>query len=89
MEDSSVEVNILFFAKSKELTGKSVDAVNLRKSNCLENLLKEIILEYPALNILKGKFIIAHNQAYLRDTKEIVILETGDEIAIIPPISGG
>ncbi len=41
--------------------------------------------KYPAFTELKG-YMIAVNQVYAKDD---VIMTAGDEIAIIPPVSGG
>ena len=33
--------------------------------------------------------ILAHNQEYIDDADQQIELQTGDELAVIPPISGG
>jgi molybdopterin converting factor small subunit len=45
-------------------------------------------MQYPSLEEVKGAFALAVNQEYL-PAGEVALLKTGDEIAIIPPISGG
>ncbi len=51
----------------------------------VEDLRAEIIKSYPGFSTIKG-FMIAVNQEYATDDQQ---LNDGDEIAIIPPVSGG
>lgn len=44
--------------------------------------------QIPALNDLGGRFVFSLNQEYLQKDQDVV-LKNGDEVAIIPPISGG
>ena len=41
-----------------------------------------------SLNEIKSNLILAVNQEYI-GAEESVLLKTGDEVAVIPPISGG
>ena len=47
-----------------------------------------IDLYFDRLAAIKDNLVLAHNEEYL-DTEAQVILKAGDEIAVIPPISGG
>jgi molybdopterin converting factor subunit 1 len=56
--------------------------------NVVENVLelrKLLLVNYPKLKELNS-FLIAVNQAYAKDELSI---SSADEIAIIPPVSGG
>lgn len=44
--------------------------------------------QYPQLEQLGGSFVLSLNQEYLAQGEEAA-LSAGDEVAIIPPISGG
>lgn len=82
-----VNVKILFFAKARELVGKSESILNLDETILYENLLN-IIVETYSLQDIKKNIILAVNAEY-REVSETILLKGGDEIAIIPPISGG
>ena len=45
-------------------------------------------LQYPQLEELRGSFVFSLNQEYLAPGEEQP-LKGGDEVAVIPPISGG
>ncbi len=87
MEDK-VTVRVLFFAKARELLDRPRAFVSfpiqLRRGvavQCLESA-------FPDLCQLKGSFMIAVNEEYLEENADITVSE-GDELAVIPPISGG
>jgi molybdopterin converting factor subunit 1 len=79
-------MRVLFFAQLKDVTG--CDAVELALPsplNC-EQLWKLLIEKFPALASHQKNVRIARNWEYA-DVK--TIFANGDEIALIPPVSGG
>ncbi|XP_055633914.1 molybdopterin synthase sulfur carrier subunit [Toxorhynchites rutilus septentrionalis] len=90
---SVVRVNLLFFAKSRELVGTSTcpNFVLATSGGSLSGsgILDSICEQFPALMVLRNNVIIAHNEEYCEDLDALVDLEDGDEIAVIPPIAGG
>jgi molybdopterin converting factor subunit 1 len=82
-------VKILFFAKSRELVGKIQDYLTL-PIHVDGTLLKETILStYPSLSAIADNIVLAVNQDYIEDEEAELNLVEGDEVAVIPPISGG
>ena len=79
-----MEVNILAFGIAKEIFGSSSIKVELKESsvNDLKILLEE---KFPHLKQLSS-FRIAVNNHFASDDESI---HDRDEIAIIPPVSGG
>ena len=88
-ETITVKVNVLFFAKVRELTNRSSVQLEITSKLSLKNLIEQVIIQYPSLEVLKENLIIALNQNYVNDLNEILVLKESDEIALIPPISGG
>ena len=96
-------VNILFFAKAKEIVKKSSLEIELpSKLNCLDDLLQQVESKLPELKMLNRCFVLALNEDYLVEPENIdkarpldkivpkeIILNDGDELAVIPPLSGG
>lgn len=83
-----VEVNILFFAKSRDLVGVPKARVKVHSSLSTSQLRQEIVSHFPSLKSIENNFLIALNEEYL-DSDDKIDLKSDDEIAIIPPISGG
>ena len=84
-----VKVNLLFFAKVRELTNQSSGELEVTNELPLKDLIDQIIFQYPSLEVLKDNLIIALNQNYVNNLDENLLLKENDEIALIPPISGG
>ncbi|XP_053680230.1 molybdopterin synthase sulfur carrier subunit isoform X2 [Anopheles nili] len=90
MSSSSVRVKLLFFAKSRELAGLTctddfvVPHAEIRCSDLLD-----LICNRFNLSIIRNNVILAHNEQYCDDLSETIRIRNGDELAVIPPISGG
>lgn len=86
--ENFVRVKLLFFAKSRELAGLSECFIDLPKTILCANLIKQLSETYN-LEGLAETFILALNSDYCDEPNAILNLKTGDEVAVIPPISGG
>jgi molybdopterin synthase sulfur carrier subunit len=81
-----VTVKVLFFAVSKEISGKS-EADLIVKSKIPYSELKQLICENFGLEIIKQNIILAVNQDYCEEGD--LVLKENDELAVIPPLSAG
>lgn len=81
-------VIVLFFAKSRELSGFNETTLSVNSKIICGDLLQLICSTYN-LGPIKNNLILALNQVYQKDMKLLLTLKENDEIAIIPPISGG
>lgn len=85
---TEVLVKVLFFAKARELTCKNEDNIILKNTVSYRDLFEQIVSNY-SLEPIKDNIILAVNEEYCTESDTIVTLKEGDEIAIIPPLSGG
>ena len=86
----SFTLTILFFAKARELVNCKESNLTVTSSErTVAQLQLEILAQFPALDAIRDNFILAYNEEYRDDPHEIIRVTSGDEIAIIPPISGG
>lgn len=86
---SEVEVRLLLFAKARDLAGITEAALLSPKIlRDVEELKQLIFKAHPSLGILESCVVVAINESYVEPGVEIR-LQQGDQIAIIPPISGG
>ncbi|XP_019865583.1 molybdopterin synthase sulfur carrier subunit [Aethina tumida] len=83
----TVNIKIIFFAKAREIAGRTHDNLEI-DCNISYQLLLNIIVKKFGLDNIKDTIILALNEDYC-DTNKTYTLKTGDEIAVIPPLSGG
>ncbi|CAG5115371.1 unnamed protein product, partial [Candidula unifasciata] len=81
-------INLLFFAKSKEIVGQKQTQIYLPKKTTGKNILEGILNEFPGLQLIANNVVLSLNEEYIDNNTE-VNLRAGDEIAVIPPVSGG
>lgn len=76
-------MRVLLFAALRDTAGPSVE-VNVPAGATVRELRAELARVLPAA--LLARSAIAVNHEYAEDSRE---LNTGDEVAVIPPVSGG
>jgi molybdopterin synthase sulfur carrier subunit len=79
-------VKVLFFGRVRELAGHSEEAEDLPEGATLADLFERYARRFPALASFRSSLVASRNQEFAAwDTK----LAEGDEIAFLPPVSGG
>jgi molybdopterin synthase sulfur carrier subunit len=73
------------FGITREIIGGRIVTMELPESQTVIELKRTLFLQYPRLASLRSVYI-AVNQEYAEET---MLLKEGDEIALIPPVSGG
>ena len=83
-------ITVLFFARGRELAGVSEVMIDLKRAPDTAQLIQYLLLEYPRLSEIMATAVLSLNQEYLDpDPGNVVPLKNGDEVAVIPPVSGG
>lgn len=82
-----VTVKLLFFARSKELAGTRETTIQLPTKISYQQLLNIISKKYN-LEQIKHNILLAKNEEVCEESRDIEIKER-DNIAVIPPLSGG
>lgn len=80
---------MLYFAKSAEIAGVRSETISVPQEIRALQLWKEIETLHPGLADVRNQVILAVRQEYVELGDQQLWLQPGDEIAIIPPISGG
>ncbi|MFD0793719.1 MoaD/ThiS family protein [Mucilaginibacter litoreus] len=80
-----MEVNVLAFGIAKDIFGGSSVSVSLPDDANTVQLKQALEEHFPRLKLI-ASYLVAVNNEY---ADEDLLLSTRDEIAIIPPVSGG
>ncbi len=81
-----MRVRVRAFAALREALGFTEQTVTLPEGATAADVLERLSAEYPAAGLAERRFALAVNRAYAdRQTA----LADGDEVALIPPVSGG
>lgn len=78
-------ISVLLFGIARDLTGQSTISVPLSAGANVGDLLTQLHHQYPALTGIRS-LLVAVNGEYAEADQS---LTHNDEIAIIPPVSGG
>ena len=81
-----MKVNVLFFGLTHDLTGFAQELVDLPEGESLEGLWRRYEARFPGLRPVGDSLLLAVNQEI---AKRSTPLRDGDEVAIMPPVSGG
>ncbi len=81
-----MQVRVLFFGILRELAGQSSESLNLPEHACLSDVLKHYEARIPSLRNWSSSLAMSINEEYAVPQSE---LHSGDEIALLPPVSGG
>ena len=76
---------LLCFGIARDIAGAGKLSLHLRPRPSIADVRQQLIADYPALGELVS-FAIARNEAYAAADE---VVESGDVLAIIPPVSGG
>lgn len=79
-------ITVKLFAILREQAGVSSLLLDLPEHSTVDAALQQILNSHPVLMPYLSKSACAVNQAY--STRQ-TILKEGDELALIPPVSGG
>jgi len=81
-----MKVNVLFFGFAHDLTGIDHEQVEIAPGESLGGLQARFESRFPRLREVAGAWLVAVNQE-VADRSQI--LRDGDEVAFLPPVSGG
>jgi MoaE-MoaD fusion protein len=81
-----MQIRVLFFGALKELAGKGTDSLSLPDTATLGDVISLYEERIPRLKDWVGSMAMSVNQEYAGPEAR---LKQGDEIALLPPVSGG
>jgi molybdopterin synthase catalytic subunit len=79
-------VKVLFFGQLKDVTGRSEDRLDLQDGTRLDGVFRHYAEQFPKLAEMARSIVMARNQEFAELSSQLM---DGDEIAFLPPVSGG
>ena len=79
-------MTVLLFAAARDLAGADSVMVELPAGSTIAELRSNLAHRIPAISGLLAKSAIAVNHDFAEDDR---VLQPNDELAVIPPVSGG
>ncbi len=83
---NTMRVRVLFFGILQDLAGQSGDWMDLPAGATVSDVLDRCASQSPAMKAMLPSLAIAVNQQY---STAGTLLHEGDEVALLPPVSGG
>ena len=81
-----MQIRVLFFGVLKELVGRSSETIELPEGARVEAVLRHYSRLAPRFEALLPALALSVNQEY---SSADWVLRPGDEVALLPPVSGG
>ena len=82
----SIRVTVLFFGRLKEILGRTQESIDLAVESDIESLFAQYASHYPELKQYRSSLVASCNQEFAPWN---TALHAGDEVAFLPPVSGG
>jgi MoaE-MoaD fusion protein len=81
-----MRVRVLLFGQLKDIVGRQEDSLDLEPGSRLDAVMTHYAERYPKLQGLAKSIACSINQEYAQGA---VVLREGDEVGLLPPVSGG
>jgi MoaE-MoaD fusion protein len=81
-----MRVRVLFFGKLKEIVGREQDDAEISDGTRVSDLFERYGKQFPKLAEFRASIAASRNQEYCEWS---AALASGDEVAFLPPVSGG
>jgi molybdopterin synthase catalytic subunit len=85
-ESDTMQVHVRLFASYREAVGARELDLELPEGATAEQVIERLAAQYPRFAGLATRAMVARNREYVRRDAP---LAPGDEVALIPPVSGG
>jgi molybdopterin converting factor subunit 1 len=86
MDGAMVDVEVLFFARARELAGRPQARLSVPEGATVDAAVRRIAEEFPALAAYLGVCRVALDEEFASGTERIGARSV---LAVLPPVSGG
>ena len=81
-----MRIRVLFFGVLRDVTGLREDSIDVPAGGLASSVFDHYAAQFPKLGEMSRSIVLAVNQKFCAPT---VPLQDGDELAMLPPVSGG
>jgi molybdopterin synthase catalytic subunit len=81
-----MRIKVLFFGLLKDIRGQAEDQLELPAASPLRSVFDHYAALYPKLHGMAQSIVLARNHEFGKPSD---LLSDGDEVALLPPVSGG
>jgi molybdopterin synthase catalytic subunit/molybdopterin converting factor small subunit len=81
-----MRVKVLLFGQLKDIVGRQEDLLDLEPGSRLSTVMTHYAEQYPSFQGLNNSIACSINQEYAQGS---AVLNEGDEVGLLPPVSGG
>ena len=81
-----MRLNVLFFGRLRDAIGHGQESMEIASGSCIEDVFAEYVGRHPELAEHRTAMAVSRNREFAAWTTP---LQAGDEVAFLPPVSGG
>ena len=81
-----MQARVLFFGKLKDIAGVAERSVEIHSKATIDELFERLSRDLPQIAAFRSSVVASRNQEFAPWS---TILEPGDEVAFLPPVSCG
>src|SRR5258708_12442250 len=81
-----IHVRVLFFGAARDAVGCDCLKIQIDSAATVASAVAQLLADYPALERFGNSLLLAVNQEYALPDRR---LSYDDELAVLPPVSGG
>ena len=85
-DTNAIRLNVLFFGRLRDAIGHGQESMEIPPDSRIEDLFAHCVARYPTLSAHRKAMAVSRNQEFAAWTTP---LQAGDEVAFLPPVSGG
>jgi molybdopterin converting factor small subunit len=82
----TIRVQVFFFGRLKEVIGRAEESLEVAGNASIESLFAAYVARFPRLQQYRSSLVASCNREF---SPWNTTLRTGDEVAFLPPVSGG
>ncbi len=81
-----MQIKVLFFGQLKDIVGRPEESLDVAEGSILQSVFDHYSRQFPRIGELASSIVMARNQQFSAASTP---LAAGDEVAFLPPVSGG